>query len=138
MDKIFRIAKGLNIICSQSQIQENMMDALYALQKIFSNTYISLALLSVLVGCLGIVGNILCVIVLSRRNMRSNSINLLLMCLSFWDIVTIIGISGSAGFFATFSYLFTEDESFSDHCQSQIRFYLVCYALGETGNFVIC
>lgn len=96
---------------------------------------VSLVILTVLVGFLGIVGNILCIIVLSRRNMRANSINLLLLCLAFWDIVTIIGMFGSTGFFTTFSYFFPNVEYSPDHYYGHQRAVVVSIALKEIGNF---
>lgn len=110
------------------------MEAFYELQNTFSKTYLLFAFLSIPVGCLGIVGNIVCVIVLSRPKMRHNSINLMLLCLAFWDIAAIIGVSGLFGSYTTLLYLFTKDITFSDHFDSQVEFQIFSYALGETGN----
>lgn len=123
-------------VTKESNYPRNMdalVNAVNALLKYYSETYIFFVLVNIPIGCLGIVGNIFCIIVFSRAKMRSSSINLLLLCLAFWDIVAIIGISGAVGSYMTLSYLFTEDVPFLDHFDKQRRFSLVCYAMGETG-----
>lgn len=110
------------------------MEAFYKMQEYLSKPYLFFAFLSIPVGCLGIVGNILCMIVLSRPKMRHNSINLLLLCLAFWDIAAIIGVSGALGSYSTLLYLFTKDTPFLDHFSGQVKFQVVSFALGETGN----
>lgn len=110
-------------------------EVLNFLQNDLSNTNTFFALLIIGVGFVGIVGNILNMIVLSRRKMRSNTINFLLLCLAFWDIVAIIGILIALEACTIFKNFLIKDESDSVKLQRMGRFLMYGYLLGETGNF---
>jgi len=74
--------------------------------------YILFGWVSCLIGGLGLIGNTLTLLVLSRKSMRSSPINKLLITLTVWDIIVIPSFIYCFNCVKAASQLFTRDEQY--------------------------
>jgi len=98
--------------------------------------YILFGWLSCLIGGLGLVGNTLTLLVLSRKSMRSSPVNKLLITLTVWDIIVIPSFIYCFNCVKAASKLFTHDEKYEFQWLSIFPYIypvnLTCKSIGQS------
>lgn len=77
------------------------------LQSYFPTAFITVAFVILILGGLGLLGNVLSVPILFGRSMRYKKLTLFLTCLLIWDSGSIVGICWSSGVVNCLIFLLT-------------------------------